>query len=308
MIRDGKSLENLVSQIEELLLPDGFLVTANRKEFSDDGKQLAEFDIEVSGKLGSTEIRWLIECRDRPSEGAAPGSWIEQLDGRRRRFFYNKVTAVSTTGFSDSAKQAAAQLGIEIRSVHEIAADDIADWFAIKHMTIQKRLTVLNEISLDIGDDVSDEKIAALKKLDLSTLGTSKNLKSTVSGQYLSPAEAFQLAVTSAEKMGHLEFPNSGNASKQISLVANYPNDEDHFVLTTEVGPVRVQKIKFEGEIRMEEVLIPASEPVEYTSDGGTLISQSVNFQMEANDQNIAIEFHKLSNTGETHLVLRSVK
>jgi hypothetical protein len=94
MSKDGKFLENLVRQIEELLLPNGFSVKANSRVFNDEGIQIAEFDIEIRGRLGSADISWLIECRDRPAGGPAPGSWIEQLVGRRDRFGFNKVTAV----------------------------------------------------------------------------------------------------------------------------------------------------------------------------------------------------------------------
>lgn len=96
MKRDGKSLEDFIRQIEELHLPPGSSVEVNRLEHNDDGIQVAEFDVFIKGKLGTTEIVWLIECRDRPSSGAAPGSWIEQLIGRRQRFGFHKVTAVST--------------------------------------------------------------------------------------------------------------------------------------------------------------------------------------------------------------------
>lgn len=100
MSNDGTQLEALVAFVEETLLPQGFEVKTNNRIFNDEGIQIAEFDVEVRGKIGSTNIAWLIECRDRPKSGAAPSSWIERLVGRRTRFQFNKVTAVSTTGFS----------------------------------------------------------------------------------------------------------------------------------------------------------------------------------------------------------------
>jgi|SRR5882724_8394553 len=117
----GKPLEKLVREIEQHLLPSGFGVQANEKIFDDDGQQIAEFDLIISGNLGSSCIRWLIECRDRPSEGAAPGSWIQQLVGRKEQFKFDKVFAVSTSGFSPSAIAAAESGNIILRTVETVA-------------------------------------------------------------------------------------------------------------------------------------------------------------------------------------------
>jgi hypothetical protein len=100
MANDGKKLEQLVAFVEEVLLPAGMKVEARRLVYDEDGFLIAELDIEITGKVGSTDFSWLIECRDRPSSGPAPASWIEQLYGRKDRFNFNKVTAVSTSGFS----------------------------------------------------------------------------------------------------------------------------------------------------------------------------------------------------------------
>src|SRR6516225_6347706 len=100
MAKDGKQLEGLVRYIEEQLLPMGFKVEPNVRVYDEDGDQTGEFDVQITGKLGAGSIRWLIECRDRPSSGPQPGAWIEQLVARRDRFNFDKVTAVSTTGFA----------------------------------------------------------------------------------------------------------------------------------------------------------------------------------------------------------------
>ena len=80
----------------------------------------------------TTEVRWLIECRDRPTEGPAPSSWIEQLVGRRGRFGFNKVTAVSTTGFAKGASDFAKREGIETRQVKALTPEDFADWLVMR--------------------------------------------------------------------------------------------------------------------------------------------------------------------------------
>jgi hypothetical protein len=121
MAANGHELERLVADLEALLLGTGFTVTPNDCVFDGDGNQIAEFAITIEGHVGSTRFRWLVECRDRPSEGAAPASWIQQLAGRREQFDFDKIVAVSTTGFSPAATGAAKNLNITLRTVTSVA-------------------------------------------------------------------------------------------------------------------------------------------------------------------------------------------
>jgi len=135
----GTDLEQLIKEIERHLLPEDFNVELNERVFNDDGVQIAEFDIVITGRLGSSSIRWLIECRNRPSHGPAPGAWIEQLVGRKARFNFQQVIAVSTTGFAQGVREFAEREGIILRNVKEftdIGADFRVREFAyIDHQT-----------------------------------------------------------------------------------------------------------------------------------------------------------------------------
>ena len=129
---DGAALEQVVALIEGRLTPHGFTVEPRTPVFNDRGVQIAEFDIVIRGSLGTSQISWLIECRDRPSDGPAPGEWIEQLIGRRARFHFDKVMAVSSTGFSPGAIEAAAQEGIELRSLNALMQNDVQAWLPLR--------------------------------------------------------------------------------------------------------------------------------------------------------------------------------
>ena len=131
-MNSGRELERLVEEIERCLLPSGFEVALNQSAFNAEGDQIAEFDIVISGRLGSSQVKWLIECRDRPSRGSAPVSWIEQLVTRKARFNFDKVIAVSTTGFSSAAIELADASGISLRSVQRLT--DIATDFNIQEI------------------------------------------------------------------------------------------------------------------------------------------------------------------------------
>lgn len=129
MRNSGEDLERLVRTIEQYLLPTNFKVEQRKRVYLDNGKQLAEFDIHISGDLGSSSIKWDIECRDRPSDGPAEGEWIEQLIGRRQVHKFDKIIAVSTTGFSAGARELAARTGVVLRTVTDIS--DIGSDFRI---------------------------------------------------------------------------------------------------------------------------------------------------------------------------------
>ena len=132
MDKTGKELEELIAGIEAQMLPQGFKVEPRQRVMDDSGEQIAELDIVISGALGSSTVKWLLECRDRPSEGAAPVSWIEQLVGRRERFGFDKVFAISTTGFSKAAVDFAKTKAIVLRTVSRLT--DIKDDFKLQGM------------------------------------------------------------------------------------------------------------------------------------------------------------------------------
>ncbi|MEK7405225.1 MAG: hypothetical protein AAB225_08965, partial [Acidobacteriota bacterium] len=165
MAADGKQLEALVAFVEKTLLPQGFEVKTNERVYNNDGVQIAEFDIEIRGKVGSTSIAWLIEGRDRPGDGPAPGWWIEQLVGRRTRFVSNKVTAVSTTGFAVGAVEFAQSQRIELREVKALSPEEFEGWLVIRHLHHVERFTALQDASILVHEEESEERKRALLEI-----------------------------------------------------------------------------------------------------------------------------------------------
>jgi hypothetical protein len=151
MDKTGEDLELLVAGIEKRLLPQGFKVEPRQRVLDESGEQVAELDIVISGPLGSSVVKWLLECRDRPSGGAAPVAWIEQLVGRRERFGFDKVFAVSSTGFSKGAIDFAKSKGIVLRTVKKFG--DIKDDFKIQAITFNFQLVdFAGPMQLDADD------------------------------------------------------------------------------------------------------------------------------------------------------------
>lgn len=128
MKNDGKFLEDFVRKVEEMFAGNSVKVESGRRVFDETGVQIAEFDLIVTGKIGSANLCVLIECRDRPSGGAAQVSWIEQMSGRRQAHDFSHVIAVSTTGFSPGAQAVAKKLNIELREVTRFDPQEFGSW------------------------------------------------------------------------------------------------------------------------------------------------------------------------------------
>ncbi|WOD14158.1 hypothetical protein [Paraburkholderia kirstenboschensis] len=304
MASDGKYLEALVAFVEETLLPEGFTVDTNARVFNDEGTQIAEFDVEVRGKVGSSEIAWLIECRDRPTSGPAPGSWIEQLIGRRARFGFNKVTAVSTTGFAVGAVECALAHGIEIREVRALEPGQFKDWLRVQHIHhVERRTNLINALFL-IDESEPEENRQALKAFLAKASANDAFLKSSKSGETTNAANAFTGAVNSIEGLFDTLTPNT--RAKKIRLHATYGAD-DYFVVECANGPVRLGAIVFDGEFSVVATTIPLLTTAEYRQvKTGDVISQVASFAPQAiNGMKFSTEMHKMADTGETHIVLR---
>lgn len=307
MSNTGKQLESLVEQIEKLLLPDNFTIKTNEKILNDEGVQIAEFDIEIEGRLGSTYIKWLIECRDRPSSGSAPGSWIEQLVGRRDRFGFNKVTAVSTTGFADGAVDYAREARIELRTVKEITFEEISDWFSITYITLFRQYGDLRNAILIIDPGETEKRKKAFDDTVKASNADTPFLLSRSTGRAVSAVKAF-LAVTNQ----HSELFNGirpDGASRNVRLKVDYPNDNNHFFIATEEGDIRITKIIFDASLYIKSEIIPIEKIIRYSSDEEDKeIASIVGFKFNIEEQELGLEFHKLADTGETHMLLRKLE
>lgn len=306
MSRDGKRLEDLVATIERRLLPPGFKVTLNQKVYDDEGRQIAEFDLEVAGKVGTTDFKWLIECRDRPSQGPAPGSWVEQLVGRRSRFGFNKVTAVSTTGFGMGAIEFARTQGVELREVRSLQLEEFQDWLQVRHITQVTRMTNLRNAVFIPLDGEPQQLVKALETMLPTMDGAGEILRGSTTGELVSAASAFSGAASHAE--GFYDDVEPNGPAKEVRLLAKYP-PEDHFLIDTPAGAIRLEAILFEGDIRIETVEVPVADVSEYRqTDSGEAIAQIASFAPQSlNGLRFSIELHKQEN-GETDVLMRRLE
>lgn len=84
-----------------------------------------EIDIRVTNKKNPKE-KILIECRDHKRKQDV--TWIDALDGKARSLGFNKVVAVSSSGFYKRTEKEAKSRGIDILHLREAEDKDWKKW------------------------------------------------------------------------------------------------------------------------------------------------------------------------------------
>lgn len=305
MATDGRNLEALVAYVEQQFLPQGFNVENRVRRYGADGIQIAEFDIVVFGKVGTTEFEWLIECRDRPAEGPAPGSWIEQLVGRRTAHGFHKVTAVSTTGFSSGARSIAATSAIELREVGDLEPEAFRLWMQMTSVTVTNRIAKATGAYFAANEADS----AALRDLldKMTETGPIQNkdriLRKSSDGSFVSIDEAFLGALQHTSE--YTELP-AAERPYRIRADVSYSNDSDHFQLQGLTRLIRVRSISFLGEVQVQQHEAPLLSALRYDDHTGQMISEFVSFAPMALGENLySLEFHRIPGLDQTQIALR---
>ena len=297
MTNSGKALETLIAFLEKLKLPDGFVVETNKRLQDKVGNDEAEFDIVISGNIGSAKMVWLIECRDRPSQRSAPVAWIEQLVGRRDRFQINKVTAVSTQPFSRPAQSYASERGIDLRRVKSLAPGEFSDWLHLPFYTQTTRYAHLKHANILLPDDIADEVGFAVGKRLQATRPDESFLRSTKDNCSCRPENAY-LGLIEQEGLFEDLVPNGPR--KNVNIFAKYTNSEDCYMIDTDVGAAQVDSIQFFGELFCVSESVPLKSVFEYQDvESNLVLSQTATFESKpiANNQ-WALRLHRDAESG----------
>lgn len=124
---EWRNFECLVALIESEAGPRGARVTSPDRIRDIDTGRLREVDASIRFRAGTIDVLVTIECRRRGRK--ADDTWIEQLATKRQKIGAARTIAVSSAGFSESARVSAERYGIELRELQEIQPKDIDTWF-----------------------------------------------------------------------------------------------------------------------------------------------------------------------------------
>ena len=301
--KDGKQLENVVTYIESLRLPPDWTITPRVLSSTATGRPGAELDIMVEGKVGTIDIKWLIECRDRPSEGPAPASWIEQLIGRRQRFNLSRVTAVSTTGFSAGALEEAGRFEIDTREFKELSPSEFEGWPELIGMPHRTEIRYLDRVEFGIE---SLPPTVSLESLNEALQGDQANLmlRNLNTGMTITPREAFTKTLGNHPELLSGLTLNGPAVPVHFNVTLNEPH-----ALDTAEGPVLVALLRCTGSIQWLEEHKPLVFSGEYSrSPTGETISRLRMFEpLEVLGLNLQMEIHESPDIPGSTVVFRNV-
>ena len=265
----------------------------NLKVYDDEGVLRNEYYLVIRGPVGTTSFSWLIECRNRPKSGPEPIGWIEQLIGRKADSDFDKVTAVSTTGFSSAAEVKAQRGGIELRTVHSISAENIEDWWRTSFLDLRGHIGVLRHAHMDTKEQLPQELKDAIN-LELSDIQSNTPvLVSKIDGVAVSLNDAWDRVLNQNPRLfAGLE---AGEDAVIKNVAVRFPDENDRYMLVTNSGTEEVTQITFTAELPVVVRRVPISSITEYQGIGATEpIAQTVQFEFELGDHEHAIRIHRL--------------
>lgn len=130
MPRQGRELEKLIATLENLLGDTDIEIKSPDYVVGVNSGSRREIDVSLRANVGSSQMLVILETRDRNETDDV--RWIEQLATKREDVLASKVVAISSSGFTEGARNTAQKLGIDLRLVDEITLESVATWFQLR--------------------------------------------------------------------------------------------------------------------------------------------------------------------------------
>lgn len=178
------------------------------------------------------------------------------MANKRDVFQFNKVTAVSTTGFSPAAVQHANKLHVELREVAATSPEDLSSWLKLAEVELVQHDISLADIDLVFDKDfITPAREHYLQQLMSLPDGRQRAvLVSGETGDKLSFHIACREALAVAGAFNALDLLEN---AQEIDMTVEYEAAGAHLFMETPDGNVRVRKIRFKGSVRAVLKKIP---------------------------------------------------
>ena len=305
MPRKGRVTEKIVALLEKGLLPGGAEVKSPCYLPDKITGELREVDVAIRYKLGAIPILIIVECRDRKVKADVP--WIEQVAQKQADLNAAKAIAVSTSGFTASARQKAAHHGIEIREISKLTLADVADWFVAGDSFLFLRRNEVKRVSVILDGRTAWEEL----KIDPGTEQKLRNLKLDVAlfevkktGESVSTMVPWSHALNIPGVYDGV--PQDGSRVERI-IELQYPDPSERYVFRVPEEVIYIECLRFYAELWIEVSRVPISQVLAYASPEEELI-RGVQYEVSAGANQFIVTLQRRVETGETSMAVSRLK
>lgn len=256
-----RKFQDLVAHIEQTLAGKGAVVTTPDHVPDVVTSQLREVDASIRLTVGPTPILITVESRKRkPKQDVR---WIEELATKKTNIGAAKTIAVSATGFTAAAMEAAGRHGIELRTLEDRIGEEIVQQF-LSGFKISVIVTdaVARTIAFQLEDgrpllptDLGDDLVAALQS----------------GGDATSVVIATEVATGRGLTLDHIlqrgdegDIPVDGSPITKAVQVGFKPGRA--FTVSTKHGPRLVGRVEVLAEYKRSDVPAPTTGLYEYAT------------------------------------------
>lgn len=252
MARKGRELEELVAALENGLGGTDIKVTSPDQIEDKTTKEKREVDVSLKGKIGSNEILIIIECRDRKPKQDV--TWIEQIATKRDDIGAHKAIAVSSSGFSEAAKNKAIAKNIELRTLEEIDPEEITKWFQPKGLEIQNKSYNPLKATIIPDESLDSSQIKELNEFIKSFSGAfPRDTKFIVDSEFDSKLSVDDFISGNINKLFEILKPVEERVTTQVIFTPQPHSIEAALFVSTHTGLIKIKGIIVTLEIWLEE-------------------------------------------------------
>ncbi len=299
MTSHWREFEKLVSRIEQAMAPTGASVKSPDRIPDKVTGELREVDVSIRYKIGTTPVLITIECRDRSSTEDV--RWIEEIAEKKRSIGASITVAVSSFAFTKPAISKAASLGIEIRTLADMTAEDFIKWLRFQNVVLSAHKWSLVELALELYDAPSDAELSPdLRELIREKGPTAPILIRNSDGKRYH----VENMIIEWQKRNGTFFPEDFPSDRtKVPRNLHQPFERNCFHVETTMGNFDIQVMHIGLSLTCSTVHIPISKLTEY-SDSSSPLVQTAEWNIQ---DNIRLSLHRDLESGETKVMMTAV-
>jgi hypothetical protein len=228
----------------------------------------------------------MVECRDR--DDTEDVTWVEQLASKRDAVGADKAVAVSATGFTRGAKNAAPTYGIPLRTLQQIDLSEVLLWFPFQEMPLDRLCWTLHHFEIAVDPSALESVQSVTGSVDKVLVRAKHNGVWAPIWQHLwndLPGPRLYEGV-----------PADGTRIRHAVKIP-FPSEQQRYQIQTATGLVDVMEVIIIADLWIERQQIPLALVQSYDDEGHTL-ARDAQFHVDHEYAKLVVSLSKYPDRG----------